>query len=242
MTYSAIFLDMDHTLCDTGLADKLGLEDFQHILTADFKYSVALKIGEMYLKVIYGEKKNIPGWQKEANDTEIEYRAKLLKKTIAQEIEADLDWAKLVRYSNLFMELRVKHFSFFPETTAMLKRLRQNYTLILISNGPLFSQEPKIQKVAMDQYVDDIILGGALEHQKPHPSIFMLACNKAACRPSEAIHVGDRLDSDIQGSVNSGISSIWLNSAKEDFEPVPSPNYIINNIIELETLLVQVST
>lgn len=241
MTYRAIFLDMDHTLCDTERADQFGVKDFQVKLAERIDPQIAFRVAEMYLKVIYGEKKGVPGWQKEDNETETHHRTKLLQKTIGLESDEALDWDELLSYANLFMKLRIKHFTFFPGTIEMLRRLRKKYKLILISNGPLFSQQPKIEKVGMEQHVDDIILGGALKHQKPHPSIFSLACEKAMCSPTEAIHVGDKLDSDIKGALNSCITSVWVNPSGGDCAPNPIPNYVINNIIDLEELLVQVA-
>lgn len=232
---------MDHTLCDTERADQLGMKDFQKILTSDFGHDAAIEIGEMYLRVIYGENRNRPGWQKNPQETEAEYRAKLLEKTIEEVLEKKSTISKLAVYAKLFMDLRIKHFEFFPTVQNMLLQLRKDFKLILISNGPLFSQEPKINKVAMHKFVDDIILGGALEHEKPHPSIFELACQKANCKPNEAIHIGDKLDSDIKGANDYGIVSVWINPDDICTEPQPSPDYIIKNVCELKTLLAQIT-
>lgn len=240
MAYQAVFLDMDHTLCDTGRADQLGLEDFQLALAADYPQESAMRIGAAYLRVIYGEKKAVEGWQKQAGESEVGYRARLLEMTVEQESENTLAADRLLEYASRFMDLRIGHFDFFPGTADMLHRLRKNYTLVLVSNGPLFSQEPKIKKVAMDQFVDHIILGGTLPHQKPHPSIFSLACRKACCAPHEALHVGDLLESDIQGAMNAGIASIWVNPHEKSPAPKPLPDYTITNIIELETLLFEI--
>ncbi len=231
---------MDHTLCDTDRADRLGVKDFQQILTSDFDYDAAIKIGEMYLKVIYGENRNRPGWQKKPHETESGFRTKLLEKTIEKVLGEKTYLNNLNIYAELFMALRIKHFSFFPNVQNMLLELKKEFKLILVSNGPLFSQEPKIKKVAMHQYVDDIILGGAIEYEKPHPFIFELACKKANCKPYEAIHVGDKLDSDIKGANDYGITSVWINSGDSHIKPEPTPDYIIKNICEFSTLLTQI--
>ncbi|BHH82703.1 HAD family hydrolase [Desulforhopalus sp. 52FAK] len=237
MRYQAVFLDMDHTLCDTERADRLGLRDFQDRLSQRFDHGDAIRIGEKYLEVIYGSKSDVPGWLREEEETEVDYRAKLLEKTIEEETNKVWGRSELLSYANVFMELRIKHFAFFPGTIEMLGRLRKTYKLVLISNGPLFSQKVKVEKVEMTQHVDHILIGGALKRQKPHPSIFMLACQKVGCHPSEAIHVGDKLDADIQGAVNAGITSVWLNSTGEMLNGDPTPNYTIRNILELEKLL-----
>ena len=90
----------------------------------------------------------------------------------------------------------------------------------------------------MHQYCDHIILGGTLKYQKPHPSIFLLACQKANCNPSEAIHVGDSLDTDIKGANSVGIDSVWVNpSGNQYVHGSVSPNHTISQITELKGLL-----
>ncbi|WP_136810862.1 HAD family hydrolase [Desulfosediminicola flagellatus] len=237
MAIQAIFLDMDHTLCDTERADKLALTDFQEALRSEFQSNIAMEIGEYYLNVIYGKNRHLQGWQKGPKDSEIEYRAKLLEKTINDLTDIKLKWSELILYTNLFMDLRIKHFSFFPRAGDMLRELKHRYRLIVVSNGPLFSQEPKIKKVAMIEHVHEIILGGTLKYEKPHSSIFELACQKAKCKPSEAIHVGDKLETDIKGANDFGIKSVWVNPKNTFTEPIPTPNYTIANICELKQLL-----
>lgn len=244
MKIKAIFLDMDHTLCDTDKADQEGVTDFQQLLQQDFPVETATEIGSEYLEVIYGKHRNLPDWQRNETDTEVGYRARLLANTISLNTENRLAPDKLSYYAQSFMDLRIKHFDFFPGVVAMLQRLRKKYVLILVTNGPLFSQEPKIAKTNMSQHVDEIIIGGALKHQKPHASIFELACRKARCIAGEAVHVGDRLDSDIQGALNANITSVWLDPiASKDYpDSSPNPDHIIHDICELEQLITSIST
>lgn len=237
MKYRAIFLDMDHTICDTDSADRRGVEDFIKALSPELGDKLSHRVGNEYLRVIYGGNKLLPDWQRQTGESETGYRARLLSQTILNETGMQLPAGTLVDYTRLFMELRMKHFDFFPETEEMLARLRRNHKLVVVTNGPLFSQEPKVKRVDLPNHVDEIILGGALEHQKPHPSIFELACRKACCTSSEAIHVGDRLDSDIQGAANAGITSVWLTAKDGPENPSPRPDHIIHEITELEELL-----
>ena len=237
MPLRAVFLDMDHTLCDTEQADQLAVIDFQEELATQFGQAVASQISRKYLSVIYGEYRHRDGWRRFPGEPEIGHRARLLEQTISEICESDEPFGNPVDHARLFMDLRIRHFAFFPGVVEMLRELRSRFTLVVVSNGPLFSQEPKITKVAMALHVDHIILGGALPHEKPHPSIFQLACRKARCEPSEAIHVGDSLESDIRGASNSGITSVWLNSGEHVVDPVPAPDHIIRHICELEDVL-----
>lgn len=237
MQYTAIFLDMDHTLCDTARADLLGTRDFQKELAKDFEPDRAEQIAQTYLHVIYGERKNEPGYRQNEGESDVAYRGRLLQ-YVLEEAGTPVPAASiLAELAQRFMDLRIKHFDFFPGVMSMLKRLRNQYTLVLVTNGPPFSQEPKLQRVQMTQYMDHILLGGLLPRQKPHPSIFSLACRKAGCKTSQAVHVGDMLSVDIQGAANAGITSIWLNPEAQPAPIEPVPDHTISHITELEELL-----
>jgi N-acylneuraminate-9-phosphatase len=238
MKYKAIFLDMDHTLCDTKRADALGVTAFQNELSTLFPHKTALRIGDQYLSVIYGKNKSSPLWQKQPLEDETAFRARLLKQIIREESTTiGFPLEKVSYLASRFMHLRIKNFDFFPGTIEMINLLRKKYTLVLISNGPLYSQKPKIDKVEMHKYCDHIILGGELKEQKPHPSIFHMACRKAQCLPCEAIHVGDMLESDIQGAKNAEIDNVWVGSEEKMNQIGIKPDYIISQITELKMLL-----
>lgn len=237
MNIRAVFLDMDHTLCDTERADQLAVGDFQERLAALFDHDAAAAVSRKYLRVIYGENRHRDGWQKIAGESEIAFRARLLEMTCAEILGDGSALVDPAAFARLFMDLRIRHFAFFPGVAEMLRHLRARYTLVVVSNGPLFSQQPKVARVAMDRHVDHILLGGALPHEKPHPSIFLLACDKARCQPCEAVHVGDSLEADVRGAGNAGITSVWLNSGEAVMQPLPAPDHIIRHICELADVL-----
>ena len=135
------------------------------------------------------------------------------------------------------MKHRIVGYDFYPGAVEMLARLRKKFCLVIITNGPLFSQEPKVFHLNLEQHVDHVIVAGYLRHQKPHPSIFELACEKAACLASEAIHVGDSLGSDIAGAHGAGITSVWVEPNPGERTPDPLPDFHIRCIQELEELL-----
>jgi N-acylneuraminate-9-phosphatase len=94
--------------------------------------------------------------------------------------------------------------------TEFLTEARKLFTLVVITNGPEYSQVPKVEAIKLAEYVDHIIIGGQEPEQKPARSIFEKALKLANCKAHEAIHVGDSLAADIVGAHNSGITSVWI--------------------------------
>jgi N-acylneuraminate-9-phosphatase len=52
------------------------------------------------------------------------------------------------------------------------------------------------------------------------------------CKPSEAVHVGDSLGSDIGGAINAGLAaSIWINPQGTPApEGKPQPTYVVRKL------------
>ena len=105
---------------------------------------------------------------------------------------------------------RLQAFGFYAGITEFLAEARKLFTLVVITNGPEYSQIPKVETVNLAAHVDHIIIGGQEPEQKPARSIFDKALKLAGCEAHEAIHVGDSLAADIAGAHNSGITSVWI--------------------------------
>ncbi|MGE9807775.1 HAD-IIA family hydrolase [Janibacter sp. G1551] len=57
-------------------------------------------------------------------------------------------------------------------------------------------------RVAVDR--DPVVMG------KPHPPIYLRAAEVLGCSPAEAVAIGDRLETDIEGAVNTGMDGILV--------------------------------
>ena len=135
------------------------------------------------------------------------------------------------------MDHRIKSLSFFEGTVELLEKLSSNYKLIVITNGPLYSQKPKVDKLQITKWTDHVLMCGAFPWQKPDPRIFQEALKRVNCSSEEVIHVGDSLKSDIQGAWNAGIDSVWISDKKSLNESDPVPNAIVESFVDLENLL-----
>ena len=108
----------------------------------------------------------------------------------------------------------------------------------MITNGPEFSQIPKVERINLKDHVDHIIIGGQEPEQKPARSIFDKALTLAQCKPHEAIHVGDSLASDIAGAHNCGITSVWIQHQQPlDAELGINPHHTLLHPSEIPQLI-----
>lgn len=224
----AVFLDLDETLCDTTGANQQALKKMAELAVSLDARIDATAFADAYLAGIY---RNYPSSYKDKVEPigdEGEFRLKLIKLILSDLGVTGLSDEQVVSLQQCFDTSRELAFDFFPGIKAWLQRLRQHLTLVVITNGPEFSQVAKVNAVNLEKYVDHIIIGGQEPEQKPAKSIFDKAMALANCSADECIHIGDSLSADIQGAENAGIHSIWVRGEQD---PVAAADYNPSDVI-----------
>jgi putative hydrolase of the HAD superfamily len=56
--------------------------------------------------------------------------------------------------------------------------------------------------------LDTMVFSEEVGVQKPAPEIFLHACRELGVEPEDAIFVGDRLETDVQGAANVGMTTV----------------------------------
>lgn len=164
------------------------------------------------------------------------FRCGLIQTILAEDgIHINAEQAQQAQH--YFDSARMGAFTFFPGVKEMLTDLRKHYKLVVITNGPIFSQHPKLKATQMDEWVDHIIVGGEEPEEKPAASIFQKALNLVDIKPEEALHIGDSLAADIAGANNMGILSVWVNATGASNPTEITPNFEIRETVELKEIL-----
>ncbi|TOB66069.1 HAD family hydrolase [Vibrio parahaemolyticus] len=233
----AIFFDMDETLCGTSKADKAAGQKFAAWIQQTYpQISDPQAFLQRYLQGVY-KKLNAEFPQLVALlPDENAFRCGLIQTILAEDgIHIDAEQAQQAQH--YFDSARMGAFTFFPGVKEMLTDLRKHYKLVVITNGPIFSQHPKLKATQMDEWVDHIIVGGEEPEEKPAASIFQKALNLVDVKPEEALHIGDSLAADIAGANNMGILSVWVNATGASNPTEITPNFEIRETVELKEIL-----
>ncbi|EGR1169579.1 HAD-IA family hydrolase [Vibrio parahaemolyticus] len=233
----AIFFDMDETLCGTSQADKAAGQKFAAWIQQTYpQVSDPQAFLQRYLQGVY-KKLNAEFPQLVALlPDENAFRGGLIQ-TILAENGIHIDAEQAQQAQHYFDSARMGAFTFFPGVKEMLTDLRKHYKLVVITNGPIFSQHPKLKATQMDEWVDHIIVGGEEPEEKPAASIFQKALNLVDIKPEEALHIGDSLAADIAGANNMGILSVWVNATGASNPTEITPNFEIRETVELKEIL-----
>lgn len=235
----AIFLDLDETLCDTTGANRQALV---HMATTVHKQLCgqvdAQQFTTAYLKGIYRELDERYSRLLLPVTDEGAFRLALIRLILQDMGITEPQEADIRALQESFDTARTECFAFFPGIRELLAELRQRFTLVVITNGPEFSQLAKIDAVKLHDHVDHIIIGGQEPAEKPASSIFAKALTLAQCRNDEVIHIGDSLKADVAGANNSGIVSVWI-SHGNDLDPAANiiPDHIIENPFQIRDLV-----
>lgn len=142
--------------------------------------------------------------------------------------------------AELFVQNRKESPFIYDETFDVLDKLKEDYQLVLITNG-----SPSLQQTKLDitpelvPYFKHIIISGGFGVGKPDSSIFEHALEICEVKPEEVLMVGDNRMTDILGANQTGIPSVWINRENEAAIEEVTPTYEIKNLEELYSILKQ---
>ena len=238
----ALFLDMDETLCDTSAANERAKQLMGEALKVLFGAEFDAKgVANTYVTGIYRKwtaqqyARYMPIIEQQGEGA---FRRQLIRDLLSEQGVDDVSVADSQALQENFDNDRLAAFDFYPGIAEFLAEARKLFTLVVITNGPEYSQIPKIEAVNLAEHVHHIIIGGQEPEQKPARSIFDKALKLANCEAHEVIHIGDSLAADIAGARNSGITTVWIQHQQPlDAELGIDPHHTVLHPSEIPALI-----
>ena len=128
----------------------------------------------------------------------------------------------------------------YPGVEEMLRRLRKNYRMAVVTDGMAAMQRRKTAALKLENKVDEIIYCWELQAPKPAPAGFLTAMQKLAVTPEDTIIIGDRPDHDLAAAFTIGCRAIRIESAR--FAHLPTPGHpsllsVCADVTEIERLI-----
>ena len=121
----------------------------------------------------------------------------------------------------------------------LIEKLKvQGYDLYIVTNGIADTQRRRLTKAGILPYFTELFVSETIGHQKPKREYFdyVLAHIKEK-DVSRVLLVGDSLTSDIKGAVDAGIPCAWLRHDITADYSAYRPDFIIDDISQVEDLL-----
>lgn len=232
MPYKQIFFDLDHTLWDfeTNSAETL------HDLYNEFAlHEKGIPDFGSFHRTYAAHNDKL--WERFRNGfiSREDLRWKRMWHTL---LDFKIGDQQLVQdFSKQYLQILPTKTHLFPDTVEVLQYLKEKqYPVHLITNGFEETQHLKLQHSGIKDYFTCIITSESAGSLKPHAGIFEYAMQQTACKPDEALMIGDTLEVDILGAKNAGIHQIYFNPAKPATEAI-QPTYSIQSLAEIMQII-----
>ena len=122
--------------------------------------------------------------------------------------------------------------------TGLLSALKGKARLGIITNGFTELQQARLERTGLAHYFDVLVISEQVGVTKPSREIFDHALTLMDNPVRERVlMVGDNPDADIQGGINAGLHTCWLNIYNLPMPADIRPNYQVTSLRELEDLL-----
>ena len=220
-----LFLDLDDTILDFKKAEYIAIGK----TIADFGVEPTEQVRRRYHE--------INKWHWEQLELGTMTRDEVLEnrfKVLFSELGVAVDATQVARAYE--KNLSQGHW-FLPGAEEAVDSLSRKYRLFLASNGTATVQKGRMTSANLYRFFETVFVSQEIGHNKPSKAYFD-ACFASidGFDPAKAMIVGDSLSSDIQGGINAGITTVWVNP---DHKPCGNihPDYEIEALHQLEALL-----
>jgi len=223
-----LFLDLDDTILDFHKAEHIALSKTLRFFGLDPEETVLSRYSRI----------NRAHWERlERKELTREQVLVGRFEVLFREYGITVDPEKVARKYEDY--LSVGHF-FLPGAEEALKRLSQKYKLYLASNGTAKVQAGRLKSANISHYFEAIFVSQEIGVNKPDKLYFDRCAERIpGYDPQKAMIVGDSLTSDIQGGINAGIQTVWVNPGHKPYPAHIVPDYEIEALHQLEALLDQ---
>jgi putative hydrolase of the HAD superfamily len=127
------------------------------------------------------------------------------------------------------------HFEAFEDAAGALERLRSGGLRVVAASNWDASLPEVLDRTGLAPLLDGVVSSAAAGAAKPAPALFEAALELAGTEPGEALHVGDRLDKDVEGALTLGMRAALI---VRDGDPPPDPGVpVIRTLGELPSLV-----
>ena len=223
-----LLIDLDDTILDFHKAERIGLENtIRHYGAEPTADTVALykQINAAHWRAL--ERGEMT--RKQVNEGRFTQLFRALGTTVNGE-----------ECAAYYLSQLAETYDYLPGAEEAIRQLSRSYRIFVASNGNSAVQTPRLALSGLNTYVEKAFISEALGENKPSKAYFDLCFAQIPdFDPKQAIMVGDSLTSDIQGGINAGIPTCWVNTFGISNTTESRPDYEISSLAQLEALLEQ---
>lgn len=231
MAYKDLFFDLDHTLWDFELNAK---ETMQELYINHHIAALGITDFDAFFNIYTAHNHRL--WDRYAKGF-IKQEELRWKRIYLSLLDFKIANEQLSKDMSLeFLQILPTKKKLFPHTIEILNYLKEkDYKMHLITNGFESVQIQKIKNAEIAHYFTEVVTSETSNSLKPNKEIFEFALKSSNAILSESIMIGDNETADIQGGINIGMDTVFVNHL--NVAPTLPATYTITHLKELEEIL-----
>ncbi|GAB3295902.1 hypothetical protein GCM10027563_37650 [Parasphingorhabdus pacifica] len=124
----------------------------------------------------------------------------------------------------------------YPDVLPALRRITEHCRVAVVANQREVVQEA-LRRDGVAEFIDVWAISEVVGAEKPDPAIFHHALKTAGVSARNAVHVGNRLDTDVRGAQEVGLRTVWILRGEAPPEPTTAqlaePDIALPSMAEL---------
>jgi len=108
----------------------------------------------------------------------------------------------------------------YPDALALFRALHGHVTLGVVANQEVGTVEA-LRRDGFGDYIDIWGISAVVGHEKPSREFFDWALEQAGTTAKHAVHIGNRLDTDVRPAHALGMGTIWVTRGEAPATPTP---------------------
>ncbi len=222
-----IFFDLDHTLWDFDSNSRETLNELYHEFNlVSFGIEKPKHFIDRY--ILHNDK--LWGMYRDNRISKHRLRSARFEATLRDFKILDKDLAKSIGSAYVVQSPNKTKLN--EGVLSLLDKLKNTYTLHIISNGFQEVQMVKLNASGLMPYFKEIITSEKAKAKKPNPRIFDFAMKTTGAKPSESLMVGDNYEIDILGALGANWKAIHYMP-----EGISKHNLVVRKLPEILDLL-----
>ena len=227
--YYCILFDADNTLLDFDAAERKALAEN----LTEYGIEPSSETVQKYREINEGLWRQLEKGQIRRDKLVSERFTRFLK-----EIGAAGNGAEMNRF---YLDKLASHPDLMPGNVLdVLRELAEVATLAIVTNGFDRVQGRRVKESGVAEWMEEVFVSERLESEKPNRKIFDAALRTLGVENREhVLVVGASLSSDIQGGINAGLDTCWLNRDHQENPGLVSPTYEIDALEQLYPIVME---